>query len=90
MTTSRISELATIIAASTAALDAAVAAQGLPSPSFSADSPPNLLSHQSIAPLRQRLLEATDELHALMLGPAGLLIPTVVGIMACHAADWCG
>lgn len=77
MAVSRISELASIIAMMTAELDAHCVAEGLPSPSFDPNSPPNLLLHPNIAATRQRILEATDELHALMLGPVGILTPSV-------------
>ena len=79
MATSRISELASIIAAKTAEIDTYTASEGLPSPSFDADSPPRLLLHPHVAASRQAILEATDELHALMLGPVGILTPSVGG-----------
>lgn len=77
MVTSRISELASIIAANTAEIDLYTASEALPSPSFDADSPPKLLFHPRVAAFRQAILEATDELHALMLGPVGILTPSV-------------
>ena len=77
MSRSRISELAGIISANTAEIDAYTAAEGLPSPSFDADNPPGLLLHPKVAALRQQMLEATDELHALMVGPVGILTPSV-------------
>lgn len=77
MVTSRISELASIIAAKTAEIDLYTASETLPSPSFDADSPPKLLFHPRVAASRQAILEATDELHALMLGPVGILTPSV-------------
>ena len=77
MDRSRIAELAGIISANTAEIDAYIAARGLPSPSFDADSPPELLLCAEVAELRQRILDATDELHALMLGPVGVLTPSV-------------
>lgn len=77
MATSRISELASIIAAHTAEIDLYTASEALPSPSFDADSPPRLLFHPRVAASRQAILEATDELHALMLGPVGILTPSV-------------
>jgi len=36
-----------------------------------------LLFHPRVAAFRQAILEATDELHALMLGPVGILTPSV-------------
>lgn len=77
MTTSRISELASIIAAKATEIDVYTASETLPSPSSDADSPPRLLFHPRVAASRQTILEATDELHALMLGPVGILTPSV-------------
>ena len=77
MPTSRISELTSIIAAKTAEIDAYTTSEGLPSPSFDVNNPPRLLSDPRIAASRLAVLEATDELHALMLGPVGILTPSV-------------
>ena len=77
MAQSRISELASIIAMNTAAIDVYTTSEGLPSPSFNVDGPPKLLFHPRISASRQAILEATDELHALMLGPVGLLTQSV-------------
>ena len=77
MAVSRITELASIIAAKTTEIDNYTIAERLPSPSFDADIPPDLLLTPTIAASRQAILEATDELHALMLGPAGILMPSV-------------
>lgn len=74
---SRISELAATITSITAEIEAFLTAEDLPSPSFDSDSPPELLFHPKIATLRQQLLEATDELHTLMLGPVGILTSSV-------------
>ncbi|KAL8794436.1 MAG: hypothetical protein Q9195_003023 [Heterodermia aff. obscurata] len=71
MATTRLAELSSLIATHTATIDEHLALNNLPSPSFSADQPPNTLScNETIAASRQIVLEATDELHALMLGPA--------------------
>ena len=72
MTSSRISELAAIIATNTEKVDLQLAAEGFPTPSFDADSPPRLLQNSRIVASRQAILDATDELHALMLGPIGI------------------
>ncbi|KAL8830047.1 MAG: hypothetical protein Q9191_001664 [Dirinaria sp. TL-2023a] len=66
-------ELASIIGKHADAINAHLTAEKLPTPSFDADCPPDLLLDQSIAASRQLVLEATDELHALVLGPAGIL-----------------
>ena len=73
MAGSRIAELASLIANSTADIDTHLAAEGLPTPSFDADQPTHLLNDSKIATSRRNIIEATDELHALMLGPVGLL-----------------
>ena len=77
MTASRISELAAIVAERTAEIDAYVAAENLPSPSFDPEFTPGVLLGPKIAASRQAILDATDELHALMLGPVGILVPNV-------------
>lgn len=78
MGASRIAELSSLIATHTANVDSRLAANGFPSPSFEPDQPLNPSSDESIAASRQVVLEATDELHALMLGPASILTsPTV-------------
>ena len=77
MNKSRVIKLAEDIASNVAKIDTYTKSQGLPSPSFEADSPPQLLFHPEISTLRQKTLDATDELHALMLGPVGILTPSV-------------
>ena len=73
MAKSRIGELAAIIATNTQQLDAHFSEKGLPSPSFAPDSPPELLLDSKAVAPRQAILDATDELHALMQGPRDLL-----------------
>jgi hypothetical protein len=91
MATTRISELTAIIAANTAKVDEYLASQGLPTPSFDADSPPKLVFQGPVATYRQAILDATDELHALMLGPIGILTSPPVSLHArkpcCDSAD---
>lgn len=78
MAASRIAELASIIASNTAEIDEYLSSRGLPTPSFDADVAPRFLDEKPIAACRQAILEATDELHSLMLGPIGIfLIPAV-------------
>lgn len=72
MASTRIAELAAIIAEHTKSIDEQLASEGLPSPSFDADCPPRLLQGDSkVVASRQAILDATDELQALMLGPTG-------------------
>ncbi|KAI4130035.1 MAG: hypothetical protein LQ341_006507 [Variospora aurantia] len=73
MATSRIAELATIIATHTKQIDAHLAAKGLPSPSFDPESPAGALLDSEVIASRQSILDATDELHALMQGPVGII-----------------
>ena len=73
MASSRIGELATIIATNTRQLDVYLAKEGLPSPSFDPDSPTGLLLNSEAIAYRQAILDATDELHALMQGPVEIL-----------------
>lgn len=87
MAVSRISELASLINASTAHIDDRLNSKRLPSPSFSPNQPfdPMYLYDEDIAESRQALLEATDELHYLMLGPVGILTSPSVRTVSCPA-----
>ena len=69
MATSRIVELGAIIATNTRHLDAYCAKEGFPSPSFDPDGPTALLLNSEVTSYRQAILDATDELHALMQDP---------------------
>ena len=66
-------ELAAIITSNTERIDAHLAHRGLPSPSFEPESPPRALLEDGVIASRQAVLEATDELHALVQGPVELL-----------------
>ncbi|CAO1605807.1 hypothetical protein XANCAGTX0491_009313 [Xanthoria calcicola] len=68
----RIAELASIITANTAKIDEHFTANGINEISFD-ENAGEVLSGPELAAARQAVLEATDELHALMLGPAGIL-----------------
>ncbi len=72
MSLSRIRELASIISDKTADIDMKVESAGLCTPSFKPTSSTSLID-DILGESRQSLLEATEELHALMLGPVGLL-----------------
>ncbi|KAL8836049.1 MAG: hypothetical protein Q9170_003062 [Blastenia crenularia] len=73
MATTRITELAAIITSSTEHIDAHFAAKGLPSPSFEPDRPISALLDVDITASRQAILNATDELHALIQGPVEMI-----------------
>lgn len=73
MASNRIAELSSIIGSNTTEINDYLSSKGLPAPSFEPDVPPSFVQEKSIAACRQAILEATDELHALMLGPLGIL-----------------
>lgn len=74
---SRIAELASIIHRETDKIDAYLASNNLPTPSFDVSCPPKLFLPDEIQASRDAVLEASDELSALMLGPVESLIPPV-------------
>ncbi|KAF2176818.1 S-adenosyl-L-methionine-dependent methyltransferase [Zopfia rhizophila CBS 207.26] len=78
---SRIVELSSIIQRSSGDIDNYLRAQGLPSPSFAVDSPPDLPLPPHLQKARNDILEATSELQSLCEGPlmhlTRLLSPTV-------------
>lgn len=69
--TPRIVELAAKISTSVAELQACLSAQGMESPSFAEDSPPSLPS--DMPQLRDDVLDATAELHEVLLEPLMLI-----------------
>lgn len=73
MATSRIGELAAIIETNTMQIDGYLAETGLPSLSFDPGSPAGVLLDEKVMASRQAILDATDELHALMQGPTDIL-----------------
>lgn len=69
--TPRIIELAAKISTSVSELHACLSAQGIESPSFAEDSPPTLPS--DVHHLRDDVLDATAELHEVLLEPLMLI-----------------
>lgn len=69
METHRIVELANTIQTNTFKIDKYLASQGIPTPSFDVGTPLEIDYPDDIAACRWAVLEATDELHALTLGP---------------------
>jgi hypothetical protein len=69
--TPRTVELAAQISTSVAQLQERLSVQGAPTPSFDEDSPENLPS--DVADLKDAVLDATSELHELLLDPLALL-----------------
>ncbi|KAK2591049.1 hypothetical protein QQS21_011263 [Conoideocrella luteorostrata] len=70
-TTPRIVALATQISTSVAELQERLSAQGAPSPSFAEDSPESLPA--DVSHLQDAVLDATAELHELLLDPLSLI-----------------
>lgn len=75
--TNRIVELASIIGKETEKVDTYLTSNHLPTPSFDISCPPKLFLPPEIQASRDAVLEASDELTALMLGPVESLIPPV-------------
>ncbi|PQE34045.1 6-hydroxytryprostatin B O-methyltransferase protein [Rutstroemia sp. NJR-2017a WRK4] len=71
----RIAELASIIQEHTSKFDAYLASNNLPSPSFDPSHPLRLSLSPDVQASRDAVLEASDELTALMLGPVESLVP---------------
>ena len=69
----RISELASLISHGTTILSDFYGLQGRPHPSFAADGPLTLDLPNDIDQTRNTILEATSELHSLLLGPFGMI-----------------
>ena len=70
---SRIKELAASILSDTTAIDDHLQTAKLGSPSFDINAPEKLDLPAELATAKDRVLEATDELHDLMLGPVDFL-----------------
>ncbi|KUJ12941.1 S-adenosyl-L-methionine-dependent methyltransferase [Mollisia scopiformis] len=70
MSTSRIVELSCIIHEHTAKVDAYLESQKLPTPSFDTSYPAKVPLSPNIQSCQDAVLDAADELTALMLGPA--------------------
>ena len=71
--TSRIKELAASILSNTSAIDDYLISENLGSPSFNIDAPSKLQLPVDLTKLKTQILDATDELHTLLLGPVGFL-----------------
>ena len=71
--TRRIVELAAIIHSGTVKIDQYLESKDIVSPSVELDAPVAFDLPDSIATSRNAVLDATDELHALLLGPIQFL-----------------
>ena len=73
---SRIAILAAEIQENTSKVDAYLKENGIPSPSFSPDNPLHVEVPEEIAAAQNAVVDATDELKTLMLGPVPHLVQT--------------
>ncbi|KAL2036960.1 hypothetical protein N7G274_010245 [Stereocaulon virgatum] len=71
---SRIAELASVIQAHTLIVDEYVSSHRLPSPSFDVSMPPQLHLPETIESFATAIIEATSELHSLLLGLMSFLV----------------
>ena len=74
MASSRTSELVSIIASNTIKIKDYLSKNGLSDLSFAPRPDSHLHQHKEIVSQREAVLDATDELHALMLGPKETLM----------------
>lgn len=77
-TPSRITELARIVLKNTDLIDQFLISHGLPSPSFDIDTPDNLSLPEELEAIRGVVLDASIEIHELLLSPKELLISNTV------------
>ena len=71
MATSTIMGLANAIQTNTSIVDQYFSSHGIPTPSFDIETPLELHLPDDIASCRTAIIEATEELQMLMLGPVG-------------------
>lgn len=69
MASSRIVKLANSIQANTSKLDQHFSSHGIPTPSFDIETPLKIDLPDDLAACRMAIIEATDELQSLILGP---------------------
>ena len=79
MTASRLATLAALISENSDKVEAYIAQKGFSPVSFDADTPSPWIHDSEISQARQILLDSADEMHALMLGPIGVLTNPSVG-----------
>lgn len=86
MPPNRTVELASVIATKTEVVDDYLNSHGLPPLSFEPmEKSQQYILPDSVQAAQNAILEATDELHALMLGPMGILTQQLVRIAKSHA-----
>lgn len=76
-TTTRVAELATRIQQGTSRIDEYLQKKHLPAPSFDEDGPVELGLPSDLDNTRIEVIDASLELHQLLLGPSSCLRPTV-------------
>ena len=85
----RITELSSIISSATSKYDNYLSTHALPTPSFDPGAPPFLPLPSDVAEAKQIILEAADELHALVAGPLGTLFtPYVSSTLTSISLPW--
>ncbi|KAI1843519.1 hypothetical protein JX266_010345 [Neoarthrinium moseri] len=77
-TTRSLSDLAQLIHSRTTSIETGLKAANLPQPSFNATAPPALPLSRELEEVRDELVEALEELRALVLGPVGHLFTTML------------
>lgn len=78
MRSTRIADLAAQIQENTTKVDKYLRSKGLPSPSFDEDGPVDFgIEDEDVQNARETALDASLELHQLLLGPAMCLRPVV-------------
>ena len=80
MASTRTVELASMIAEHTTNVDNFLVSKGLPTPSFDPDAPQDIIFPDSVAASQEFIVEATDELHSLILGLIGFMIHSYVSL----------
>ncbi|KAK6065091.1 o-methyltransferase [Seiridium cupressi] len=80
-----LSELAALIQNRSASIEDALKSAGLPPPSFAVGSPLALPLSPELEDTRDELVEALDELRALVLGPMGHLLMLMLPLPALNA-----
>jgi hypothetical protein len=73
----RIVELASIIQRNAIKVDEYITRSGLPSPSFNIQTPAQLDFPEQISAVRTAIIEAMDELQALLLGPLPMIFEEI-------------
>jgi hypothetical protein len=87
--TSRIVELASEIQTQTAKIDSYLSSQGLPSPSWDLDTPPSIVLSDAARAAQDALLEAMEELKALIQGPETFLVEKAVNAVRRYTEHPC-